>query len=134
MSRFYAYDHRADLSALLGLTLTSVTLNADAGEIDFIAASGEHFRMYHEQDCCESVVINDVNGDIADLIDSPITTAEESTSGARPEDVPKPDYEDYSQTWTFYRIGTARGMVVIRWWGSSNGYYSEAVDFVRVPA
>lgn len=33
---------------------------------------------------------------------------------------------------TFYRIATAKGQVVIRFYGSSNGYYSESVSFAQL--
>ena len=85
--------------------------------------------MWHNQDCCESVSIEDICGDVKDLIGSPIILAEESTNS---EDHPREDYED-SYTWTFYRLQAAKGgLVVIRWYGSSNGYYGESVDVDKI--
>jgi len=77
------------------------------------------------------VLVEDICGDLSDLVGSPIVSAEESTSeNVNPEGIKPPEYpRDDSFTWTFYRIATAKGLVVIRWYGDSNGYYSESVDF-----
>ena len=119
---------------LVGKTLTAVD-GAVAGseEILLTTADGERFRLSHDQDCCESVSVEDVSGDVADLIGSPITLAEVSTSGENPPDA-KPETVKYQEsfTWTFYRLATAKGFVVVRWYGESNGYYGEEVDFKRV--
>ena len=92
-----------------------------------------NFRLHHLQDCCESVTIEDISGDINDLIGSPILLAEEVIHGreVNPEGVEVPEYQE-SFTWTFYKLATVRGAVTIRWYGESNGYYSESVDFDEV--
>jgi hypothetical protein len=91
--------------------------------------------MYHEQDCCESVSIEDINGNMDCLIGSPITKAEERVSDDTDHDSnnpgPKETWDD-CYTWTFYTLATVKGYVDIRWYGTSNGYYSESVDFVQI--
>lgn len=114
-----------NISVLIGKILTSVVNNSNE-EIIFTTSTGENYKLYHSQDCCESVRVEDINGDLQDLISSPILVAEESTN----RDDPNNEYE--SVTWTFYRIATIRGWVVIRWCGNSNGYYSESVDFEQI--
>ena len=81
------------------------------------------------QSVCESVTIEDITGDLNDLIGTPITKAEESTSGENPPDIKNKNFQDSSFTWTFYQFATVRGYVTGRWYGESNGYYSERVDF-----
>lgn len=83
--------------------------------------------MYHDQDCCEAVSIDDIVGDINDLIGSPLTMAEEVTN---PDGLGRKDEYDESYTWTFYKFATNKGYVTIKWYGESNGYYSESVDFI----
>jgi hypothetical protein len=117
-----------DFSTLRGKTLTAVDVTDD--EVTFTADSGEQYRLLHFDDCCESVTVESVVGDVADLVGSPITVAEEVTSCENPPDV-KPDYQD-SFTWTFYKIDTAKGGITIRWYGQSNGYYSESVSFIKL--
>lgn len=132
MSYWNLYDAKVAFADLLGKTLVSVTVNDAKDEIRFITDDGKTYLMYHSQDCCESVNVESVTGDLQDLIGTPILKAEESTSGERPDDVPEPDYVD-SETWTFYKLATIKGYVDIHWHGESNGYYSEGVDFALLP-
>lgn len=117
------------ISELLGKVISKIDKSVD--EIIFTLENGDQYKMYHMQDCCESVGIEDINGDFCDLLNTPITLAEESTSTENPTDITK-EYQD-SFTWTFYRLATIKGFVDIRWYGESNGYYSESVDFVKLP-
>lgn len=120
------------LDGMLGETLTGVVgLEVGSGAVMFETASGRHFRMWYERDCCASCSIEDVCGDVEDIIGSPLVTAEEVSNDTN---LPPPagDYRQESYTWTFYRIGTAKGLVTIRWYGESNGYYSERVSFDEV--
>lgn len=121
----------SNFSSLLGKTLVAIEGRKGDESITFTADNGDKYVFYHEQDCCESVSVEDICGEWTDLIGSPILQAEESTSDKNPDGVVV-KYQD-SFTWTFYRIATIKGQVVVRWYGESNGYYSEGVDFVFSP-
>ena len=119
----------AKIKDLIGKTITDI--KNDNYEILFTCSDGKQFKMYHAQDCCENVEIEDICGDLKDLIGSPILKAEESTSDENPLGVKIPEFQD-SFTWTFYKFATVKGYVDIRWYGESNGYYSESVDFIEI--
>ena len=127
MSHYHLYDRQKPFADLLGETLTSATGEVGGEEIRFITASGKTYLMYHSQDCCESVRVESIVGDLSDLIGTPILLAEEAV-GPRPAELAPPEYLE-SETWTFYKLATIKGYVDIRWHGESNGYYSESVDF-----
>src|ERR1017187_3926763 len=111
-----------EISELVGKTLTHASGSVGDHVIRFEANDGSVYQMFHAQECCEGVSVEDICGDLQDLVGIPIISAEESKSCTNPEGV-NPAYQDDSFTWTFYRIATAKGLVVIRWYGSSNGYY-----------
>ena len=105
---------------LLGRSLSRI-VSSDT-ELLLYLTENNYVRFCHHQDCCEDVYIEDITGDLDDLVGSPLLVAEEVT------DYTGPDTEDESYTWTFYRFATRKGSVTVRWYGSSNGYYSESVD------
>lgn len=124
-----------NISELLGKTLLSIDVQIGSYKTDdsvtFNCTDGSRYKMLHFQSCCERVTIEDINGDLDDLIGSPILKAEEVTnSDGNPEGITK-EYQD-SFTWTFYHLATVKGYVTIRWYGESNGYYSESVDFIKL--
>lgn len=123
-----------DVNVLLGKTLMKVE-QIEKIKLIFTTTEGKVYKMYHEQDCCEDVYIEDVIGELDDLVGSPLTMAEEVTNDDYQNQTQMwsdnvQDYESY--TWTFYKFATVKGYVTLRWFGTSNGYYSESVDFVEV--
>jgi hypothetical protein len=76
--------------------------------------------FYHSQDCCESVIIEDICGNLKDLENIEILEAREDWKEGGSRD------ECDTHTWTFYNFKTSKGYVTVRWYGESNGYYSES--------
>jgi hypothetical protein len=113
-----------DFSTLLRKTLSSIVVNRECNEIIFtVGLDEEVYRMYHYQYCCEDVRIEDIVGDVEDLIGHPLLVAECVSK------CDTPPSEIYSETWTFYKLTTIKGSVTLRWYGTSHGY-SEEVNFV----
>ena len=132
----YMWKNPINFNTLIGKTIVSI--EKDNNVILFTALDNEQYIMFHNQDCCECVEIEEIIGDLNDLIGTPILSASEDSN----RDNPKPcryqekDYDDKadityddSHTWTFYNIATIKGYVTLRWYGRSNGYYSESVSF-----
>lgn len=109
-----------NLSDLIGRTIFEYTLNRNEDEITFLFTDGFSLHLWHTQDCCESVTIEDIEGDLEDLVGRPLFVCEEVSND-------DPNASE-SGTWTFYRFATEKGYVTVRWYGTSNGYYSESVN------
>lgn len=109
-----------------GITLKAISNNGDS--ITFYAEDGSEYSLFHDQNCCEHVYVEDVIGDFNDLLGTPLTMAEEVSNFDPPPLFPD-GYEPESYTWTFYKLATVKGYVTIRFFGESNGYYSESVSF-----
>jgi hypothetical protein len=130
--RGYQETEEADFEILNGKIIMAIQgAVRHSREIVFTLLDGTECVLEHDQGCCETVFVEEVVGDITDLLGEEILEAECVVStNETPDAVPRPkDYEDYSFTWTFYKLGTKKGFVNIRWYGCSNGYYSEKVDF-----
>lgn len=112
----------AKFSDLVGKTLSEIKVNCD--EITFIVDETESYDMFHGQNCCEQVWIEDICGDLNSLIGVPILFADESSSQ---EEAVGGGWQE----WTFYRIGCIKGSAVIRWCSDLETCYSVQVDFVR---
>lgn len=130
------FDINIEIEILKGKTLKKVEkvdkkpINDHDDEIHFTVTDEEKYKLYHFQNCCEDVYIESIVGDLDDLVGSPILAAECVTNSE--ENVKDKDgYIDESVTWSFYKLATIKGSVTIRWFGTSNGYYSETVDFIK---
>ena len=129
----YYWDNCVEMDVLNGKTIKKITgLEEGSEEVDIFTECGQHYRFYHEQDCCESVWLNDFEGDVDDLVGALIVSAEEATNSGDEDSSDKPSEYCESFTWTFYKIETNKGGIWMRWLGESNGYYSESVYFIWV--
>src|SRR3989344_3845723 len=131
---------RVDFGVLKNKILKDVQVNRShkvngyetGDEIIFISSHNEKWKMFHDVDCCEEVSIEDINGNIQDLIGVPIIIAEKVTSKGNPKEKYRDPLDTWTCTWTFYKLATVKGYVTIRWYGTSTGYYSEEVDFKKI--
>jgi len=117
-----------NFKVLKGLTLqTTKGIKKGEGEVVLATECGKGFRMFNgelERGHGLSAYVEDVVGDIADIIGSPILLAEEVSGGD--------DVQDSRGTWTFYKLSTIKGSVTLRWYVDGGGYYGEHVDFEEI--
>ncbi len=111
-------------SYLKGKTLTKVVVPEDKNQIDFWTSDNEKIEMFHSQECCENVFLEDVVGEWDEIIGYPIELAEDVYNDG--------DGVGACETWAFYKLVTNRGFVTLRWYGESNGYYSTTANLYRI--
>ena len=122
-----------DIKQLLGKTITSIDKVYEDEEkptkLKITLDNGEKYLMFHEQDCCESVWLEDIVGNLEDLLGNPLVMAEKETCENCGGSL---DRWDESYTWTYYKFATIKGYVTLRWYGTSNGYYCEEVEIRKI--
>lgn len=116
-----------DFSILQGLTLISIekTETEDNGDKLVFKTDTRTFEMYHHQNCCEHVYLEDIDNDLHLFLNTPILLAEESFNSETDED-------DYLTGWTFYKLSVMDNDLCIRWQGRSNGYYGVGASFYEL--
>jgi len=118
---------------LKGKTILYINISEDKECMEFGCDDGFRYRLMYHHDCCANCEIIDICGDLEDIIGSPLVVAELVThKDENPEGVKIPEYTDISFTWSFYKLDTTKGGVTIRWYGSSNSYYSEKVTLGKL--
>ncbi len=111
-----------EIKELVGQTIKKSSLYPKSGDdVLDIVTENFRYRLYHDQNCCESVAIERVSG--IEYLFGKVLEAEETYP-----DIPC-DQESY--TWTNYKFVTENGTCEILWLGYSNGYYSESVSLDR---
>jgi hypothetical protein len=111
---------------MLNQVMLSVTADDD---MVFKSVDGKIFRFTHFQDCCENVSIEDIAGNLQDLVGYPLLMAEEVSS--LDNFTESESSGDGAEQWTYYRFATVKGSVTVRWYGTSNGYYSTGVSYLE---
>lgn len=121
------WNKEIEFNVLVGKTIKDIQgLEKESSRVCIVTEDGCEYALYHDQGCCETVTLNDYEGDAEDLRGAIVTSAEAVVSAGGD---PAPEYPD-SWTWTFYKIETSKGGLFMRWLGESNGYYGEEVSFV----
>ena len=115
----------ATVSDFVGKVFTKIEGAKGDLSMQFLLGDGSFLQMDHLQICCEDVHVEDITGDLDDMVDTPILYAEVSTN----KDDTLGDCE--VGLWTFYKFRTVKGNVDIRFHGSTNSCYSIEVDIIK---
>ena len=89
-------EQQYDFSRLIGEEIQNIVVDDDSVMMLSKHYSRPVYLIYHMDDCCEDVYLEDICGDLEDLIEEKITMAELVTKEGDPLD---PDHE--SNTWSF---------------------------------
>lgn len=115
-----------DIKELCGEILTNIDIDDDY--ILLTTVSGRKIQIFHYQDCCESVSIESVEGNIVNLTGKVLIDVSERIDDS---DNPPKDCDE-SWTRTIHTFKTNDETVIVKWIGISNGYYSENVTIEEI--
>jgi hypothetical protein len=121
----------ANFFELKGQIIEEITGLTEGNDEVVLTTNIGKYRLYHEQDCCEHVVINKVIGNVNDLVGE-VIFAEEDAGANDPDWFNEKFYEDDSHTWTKYVLKNDNASLEFWFLGTSNGYYGEGVTFEKI--
>lgn len=107
---------------LIGEILTHIDTNGN-DEIVLTTQSGRRIKIYHSQNCCETVCIEDTVGDFEQLLFKPLISITHEEECSNDQEY----YESCTKTDITFKVNDAT--VISKWIGTSNGYYSESVHW-----
>lgn len=97
-------------------------------EIKLFSTHGGIVVVRVAEDCCNDSWIESIDGDITQILDSPVTRFEIVSQSVDTRKIEIKD-EDFrlqnDATWSFVKIDTKKGGVTIRFLGTSSGFYCE---------
>lgn len=125
-------EHLESVKDMVGKTIIEIIGNEIKSEdIIFLCSDGSKYKMYHVQDCCEHVMVDNIVGDFKNIINEKITEINESNPDREVKGI-EDDFVLESFTWYDFEIKTLKGSVVFQWLGCSNGCYSEVPKLIKV--
>lgn len=104
---------------LIGRVMTDIVVYNDKAEVAFEMSDRRTYKVFHEHELCEEVYIEDIDGDLYDLIGSPLLLAESGFGDL--------ELDHKEGTWTTYKFATKHGSVTVRWVGIDCGTCTEVV-------
>lgn len=84
------------------------------------------FCMFHSEDCCENVWLEEGLDEIHGLIGKTILSFEE-----RSYTQSEPDEDEYYSSWHLYTVTHTGGYLDLCWRGHGKVYYSHSVRFIQ---
>lgn len=125
-------EFQAQVADIVGKRVLAVNgLKKDSEAVDFLLSDGSVFEMAYHPDCYASCYILELDCAPEDFVDQVVLSAEVVSNAENPP--PPGEYAPDSYTWTFVKFSTSKGHFTVRWYGESNGYYSETPSFTRLP-
>ena len=116
-----------EMDKLVGKVFVSYEICQYKEFIKFFDCEGNCYIFYHDIECCEQVYIDDICGDLDDLLFTAILKSEMISSEMSEDELnQKEAYNEWGE-WYFYKLDTIKGGVTLRWCGISTNYSTKVV-------
>ena len=113
-----------NISELVGQFFSNVCIveTDDGDKLIFEKSNGDTYSFYPNRECCESITLKEIVGNLSNLENSPILIVEENW------------YDTDVYSWSFYKFKfvTQKGHVDISWYPESNGCYPTGVTMYNM--
>jgi len=114
---------------MIGEVLKSIDI-LDDYEVLFTTESGKQYKMCHYQNCCERVkLIGDFEKVLKSFVGKKIERVDVEYYDGSEYASYNDDYSSTISEFTFRVDGTTE---IVRWFGTSNGYYCEKAELEEV--